>query len=699
MGYSLVKYLDSAEYHRALFYLDRGESDLPKVDQNTYAMGSRAISQSTGQEWFLDTNFEWKPVRNCIGSKIYEKNKYGGNEFEISPKVKEVQITPTKLTMNRNSSAQLSGTTIGDDIFDKRVRWEILSSVSGGTYITQDGFVHVGDYKKPAVISVRAISLTDDKVYKDIQIQVDPFGELIGEVYSIDITPNQPTIGIGQSLQFVGTVNGNGSYDKDVIWSISASSDSYIGEDGKLVVGTNEKYPVIIVTARSVFDNRIFAAMPVVIKAIGKAPTIASVDIVPHEMKIGPGCFASLVALVKGTGDYIEDVKWEVEASSPDTMITKSGILIVGSDELEGEITVRATSVIDETKMDEVTYEISKSVLPTTKKVLGVIITPDTFSIYKSYNAIFFANVVGINIYDHRIKWSIERNSSDYTKIKDNGSFVVASEEDSNSVVVKATSVADPSIFGLAAVEILNFDDGDSPSPTPTPTGDYIIDLVIDANKNLIAIYNNETEKIVGKVSGGVFTPHITQDEKVLSFMYAETPGRTPSPVDLKVDLSAYALKSQIITDEDLTAAQDVGGVEKDRFYPEETPIRTIVKDMLKARPTPPVTDILLYKGATTEIPQGIEELSEMPGYTKEDLLENKLTTTIPVEIDPETEEGQYPVLAVGNDLRLIKWNQAAAPDFPTNSFIRIDKGDYSLYYLTNHVTKDIEYLFTFEEV
>ena len=106
MGYSLVKYLDSAEYNRVLFYLDRGESDLPDMKNTKYGMGSRAISQSTGQEWFLDSNKEWKPVRNFIGGKTYKRNKYGGNEFEINPVVDDIKVMPTSLTMNKNSKAQ-----------------------------------------------------------------------------------------------------------------------------------------------------------------------------------------------------------------------------------------------------------------------------------------------------------------------------------------------------------------------------------------------------------------------------------------------------------------------------------------------------------------------------------------------------------------------------------------------------------------
>lgn len=692
MGYSLVKYLDSVDYKRALFYLDRGESDLPKVDPNTFGMGSRAISQSTGQEWFLDTNFEWKPVRDCPGSKTYERNKYGGNEFEIVPIVQDIKVTPKKLTMNKNSSAQLFAETLGDDILDKRIHWEILSTIKNGTYITQDGYLHVGNYNKPTILTVRATSLVDDQFYKDIPVQVDPYGELIGEVYGIAISPNQPVIGAGQVLQLVGTVCGNGSYNKEVTWSISASSDSVIDEDGKLTIGENETYPVIIVTAKSVFDEKITASMPIVVKKGENIPTIDKVTIVPKTLTIGPECFASLATVVDGKGEYIPDVKWSVIASSEDTIITKNGMLAIGEDELEGEITVRASSVIDPDKFDEITVIISNSVLPSDKKVLEVIVEPNSLSVYKSYNAIFSAKVVGINIYDQRVTWSTERNSSDYTRIKPTGSFTVASEEDASSVIIKATSVLDPFAFGLAAVEILNMKDSGTGL-----SSQYISNIVIEENKDLVVYFGDGTSKVVGKIFNGVYIPHITEENKILSFTYDAEPGAVPAPVDLSVDLSDYALKSQILTDVALIAAQDVGGVEKDRYYPVATEVRQIVKDMLGQRA--PTGEVLLYRGATDDVPTDYLGFDKIEGRTKEDLLNNKLIVSIPVRVDPITEQGQYPVLAVQNNLRLVKWNQSSAPDFPTNSFNTVDKGEYSLYYLTQKVTKTIEYLFTFEEV
>lgn len=687
MGYSLVKHLDSVDYRRVLLYLDRGESDLPPASSNTFAMGSRAISQSTGQEWFVDSNYEWKPVRNCPGSKFYERNKYGGNEFEIFPVVKEVKIIPDKLTMNRNANAQLYAEAIGEDILDKRIKWEIVSAKKSDTYITQDGYLHIGNYTKPTVLTIRATSLIDEAAFSEISVQIDPYGELIGDIYGVSLSPNQPIIGVGQQLQFIGTVIGNGSYDKNVLWSISAASDSSIDEGGKLIIGENETYPVIIVTAKSVLNNKIVGSMPVIIKKKGEEPVINSVSIVPKTLTIGPGCFASLATVVDGKNNYIPDVQWSVTATSEDTLVTPNGMLIIGDDEVEGEIFVKATSVIDSSKYDEISVTISNSIKPTSKQVIEVIVEPNTQSVYKSYNALFSAKVVGINIYDQRVIWSVERNSSEYTKIKPNGSFTVASEEDSNSVIIKATSALDSSVFGLAAVEIINEED------VAPVSGKTISDIIIDENKNLIIKFSDGSEKIVGKTSSGVYVPHITQEEKILSFTYAEEPGEVPAPVDLSVDLSDYALKTDTILGKNVTAQTNIGGITKGTYYSSDSKLKAVVADMFNPLPE---GEIVFYYGATASKPTDLTGLTKVSGKTKEELLKQPQLVTITI---PAGERGQYPVLAIDNRLKLSKWTP---PDQETWEFEYIELmpvgADYTLYYFNTRSTASFDSKVFFKE-
>lgn len=109
--------------------------------------------------------------------------------------------------------------------------------------------------------------------------------------------------------------------------------------------------------------------------------------------------------------------------------------------------------------------------------------------------------------------------------------------------------------------------------------------------------------------------------------------------------------------------------------------------------------DLMFYFGASYDRPTDLSNMTRVAGMIKQDLIEQgkQIIRTIDVEVDPVREIGQYPTIAIDKRFKLTAWKQAAAPDLPTNSYVSVDKGDYTLYYLTSPVTKDIEYLFIFE--
>lgn len=688
MGYSLVKYLESAEYHRALFYLDNGESDLPPVDKSAISQGSRAISQSTGQEWFLDSNFEWKPVRDLF-SRLCTTN---GLSYEPKPSVKSVQIKPESLTMNKNANATLFAEVIGDDIVDRKVHWEIISSKSADTYISQDGFIHIGNYVKPKVITVRATSLLDNKKYKDCTIQVDPYAQLFGEVYFIDISPKKLSLGKGKSIQLIANVYGNGSYSKVVEWSCS-SPRSTIDSDGNLVIGEDESETIIIVTATSSFNPSVTCSIPIIVEEDEKAPTIESVAIIPSDFSMATGSFATLAAEVKGTGNFIEDVIWKVTATSPNTQITNSGVLVIGEDEIPGEITVTAMSILNNEITDSITVTIDEEIDPKKKQVLQILVTPKSAEIAVTNNFIFNAKVLGINLLDERVYWKLLWNTSDYTKIKQNGICTIAGEEDSTTLIVEAAAYEDNTKVGRAAIKVL--------PPYGGAVSEAIVSVidVCKENDQLIIKYSNGSSKVIENIQSKTYVPHMTQEEKILSFSLETDLPDPPAPVDLSVDLSPYALKEEIQLENDTIAESDVGGIMKGTMYEKGTNTKTIVEDVLGPRPEPPIQDIILYTGSSFEPPSSLEGMTKITGITKEQILAENLIISIPVEVDPETEEGQYQAVAIQKDLELIKWTQAATPDFPTNAFEKEELDDVCIYYLTTPVIEEIRYLLIFKEV
>lgn len=482
-------------------------------------------------------------------------------------------------------------------------------------------------------------------------------------------------------------VSGNGSYSKNVQWKIS-SDTSTIDENGRLTISEDEEDSAIIVTAVHVEDPSITESMPIVVSSEEKPVRISSIKIAPKALTVGPGCFATLTALVEGEGNYLEDVTWSVSAASPNTYISKSGILFVAKDELPGTITVTAKSIIDESKTATLDVEVDSAIKSDLKKVLDVIVTPKSFSIYRSYNAIFSAKVVGINVFNQAVTWSVEKATSPFTKVKSTGSLTVASEEDSTSLIVKAASVEDPIVFGLAAVEVVEQDDSISPSPVDK----YVVGIEVDSNKNLVVRFSDGSSQVAGRVSSGVYVPNITQEDRVLSFAYSEDPGCAPAPVDLSVDLSNYALKSETVIGKNVTAHTNIGGIPNGTSYAANSKLKAIVADMFEPLPEP-VGDIEIYKGATDNPPTDRSGFEKIEGYSKEDLLATGLTVKIDVD---ETGPGQYPAIALEKRIALQRWSPKGYTF--EYSFLTVDKGDYVIYYLTSPVFESLEYDFAFKE-
>ena len=76
-------------------------------------------------------------------------------------------------------------------------------------------------------------------------------------IESVLVSPKQLTLEKGSSQQFTAEVEGTGSYNKEVIWSVSGqtSSQTVIGEDGILTVGKDENASVLTVIAAAAGDG------------------------------------------------------------------------------------------------------------------------------------------------------------------------------------------------------------------------------------------------------------------------------------------------------------------------------------------------------------------------------------------------------------------------------------------------------------
>lgn len=178
---------------------------------------------------------------------------------------------------------------------------------------------------------------------------------------------------------------------------------------------------------------------------------IWSLKVGPLGSKIVPGGSRQFsVTTIAATTD---EVNWSVRGnSSSSTYITSSGVLYAASDEaINHYITVKATSKVDPSVYDEVNVE----VVDTVPTIDSVTLSCEKTEICRGSSAMILAEVIGTDIHD--LTW--ELYGSDGNSYFTGGSNLyryvqVNSEEQAESITIRATSVADPSKYGEITLPI-----------------------------------------------------------------------------------------------------------------------------------------------------------------------------------------------------------------------------------------------------
>ncbi|MDD3417309.1 MAG: Ig-like domain-containing protein, partial [Lachnospiraceae bacterium] len=121
-------------------------------------------------------------------------------------------------------------------------------------------------------------------------------------------------------------------------------------------------------------------------------------------------------------------------------------------------LTVKATSTEDPTKSgtSNVTVTEIPKPLPT---VTSVTVTPASAKIKKGNNKIFSAIVIGTNNPAKTVIWKVTGNKSARTSIDSQGLLTVGRGETAGKLMVTATSTADSTKSGNAAIKLINSND------------------------------------------------------------------------------------------------------------------------------------------------------------------------------------------------------------------------------------------------
>lgn len=232
MGYKFVKHLESANYNRKLFFLDRGAIDLPPIVNLTDIMpGSESRSLSTGEKWVLNTHYKWVWIGTgdccCSGggaSSDDGETIVPGEE----PVIEGVTLTPMNITVGLGATVAFNASIQGNSALTQGITWTIKGQKSANTKISADGILTIGENETGKTITVRATAQGDTSKYAQAVVTVDfemedPTAELITNVV---IAPREIEVIRGRSVLFSATVIGANLVNRDVIWEVSGMSSN-----------------------------------------------------------------------------------------------------------------------------------------------------------------------------------------------------------------------------------------------------------------------------------------------------------------------------------------------------------------------------------------------------------------------------------------------------------------------------------------
>lgn len=159
----------------------------------------------------------------------------------------------------------------------------------------------------------------------------------------------------GEATPLVATVTGTNGPDQSVTYKITGtggtpvSTNTFITDDGKLWVGSDETNGYLIVTATSTQADY-SASLAVGIDEAYSGTGITSVQ-VTGAAECDKGATEQYTANVTVGGTESKQVIWAVVGGVADTVIDQTGELTVSANETAGTLTVMAISTVDPSKM------------------------------------------------------------------------------------------------------------------------------------------------------------------------------------------------------------------------------------------------------------------------------------------------------------------------------------------------------------
>ena len=268
------------------------------------------------------------------------------------------------------------------------------------------------------------------------------------KVDNVTVSPKLKEVCQGEQIQYAAQVSGVNSPSQAVTWSVTGakSADTHIDENGLLSVAKDEAASNIVIKAVSAEDSSKTASQTVNITK--RVPRVDAVRLSANTASMCPGDTHKFSAAVLGENDISQEVVWSVTGQqSADTKVAEDGTLTVGKDESADNISVVATSAVNNKVSASVKIQIVHIIIDSGVDQVAIVV--------KCGGSLSFeAHIVGINLSSDAVTWSVSNNTSKATSISQEGVLTVGEDEKAATLIVTATSVADPTKSASVNVKV-----------------------------------------------------------------------------------------------------------------------------------------------------------------------------------------------------------------------------------------------------
>ncbi len=256
-----------------------------------------------------------------------------------------VKAAGNATTVANGGTLQMSADVVVTGSAAKTVTWSIKDGAEAtGATINAEGLLSAGTVAGD--VTVVATSTVDNTKKGELKITVQP-AQAQPTVTGVTVTAagDATSMNTGATLQLSATVAGENSPSQEVTWSIDSttSEGASVSDTGLLTAGTTAGQVVVKATSKAdtTKSNTITIEVAVVNAVTGV--TVTAGTVVKETKSI------SLTATVAGTGEYSQEVTWEITEGGD--CATLEGATLTGVK--EGTVKVQATSVTDTTVKSE----------------------------------------------------------------------------------------------------------------------------------------------------------------------------------------------------------------------------------------------------------------------------------------------------------------------------------------------------------